>query len=215
MCGSEGTLAFVTEIKVDLDVLPPEEKMALCAHCDSLEKCYIANLVCLEHKPDAIELIDGHILELSKKNAGQRDNRFFVKGDPKGLLVVELSADRREDLKVKADLLEKALTEGDNALAYCCTRVDKQDITKVWSLRKAGLGLLGGMKGDVKPIGVIEDTAVAPQRLPEYLKDIKEMLDSLGLSCVFYGHISTGELHLRPIIDIKTEKGKQLLYLKK
>ena len=95
MCGSEGTLAFVTEIKVDLDVLPPEEKMAVCVHCDSLEKCYVANLVCLEHQPDAIELIDGHILELSKRNAGQRDNRFFVEGDPKGLLVVELSADTK------------------------------------------------------------------------------------------------------------------------
>ncbi|MGN1229416.1 MAG: FAD-binding and (Fe-S)-binding domain-containing protein [Prevotella sp.] len=210
VCGSEGTLAFVTEIKVDLDVLPPEEKMALCVHCDSLEKCYQANLVCLEHQPDAIELIDGHILELSKRNAGQRDNRFFVNGDPKGLLVVELSADNRDDLKVKADRLERALTEGDDALAYCCTRVDKQDITKVWSLRKAGLGLLGGMKGDAKPIGVIEDTAVAPQRLPEYLKDIKEMLDRLGLNCVFYGHISTGELHLRPIIDIKTDEGRKM-----
>ena len=210
MCGSEGTLAFVTEIKVDLDVLPPEEKMAVCVHCDSLEKCYVANLVCLEHQPDAIELIDGHILELSKRNAGQRDNRFFVEGDPKGLLVVELSADTKEELATKADALEKAMTKGDNAMAYCCTRVDKKDIGKVWSLRKAGLGLLGGMKGDAKPIGVIEDTAVAPQRLPEYLKDITNMLDNLGLNCVFYGHISTGELHLRPIIDIKTEKGRRL-----
>ena len=213
MCGSEGTLAFVTEIKVDLDVLPPEEKMAVCVHCDSLEKCYVANLVCLEHQPDAIELIDGHILELSKRNAGQRDNRFFVNGDPKGLLVVELSAETKEVLAIKADALEKALTEGDNALAYCCTRVDKKDIGKVWSLRKAGLGLLGGMKGDAKPIGVIEDTAVAPQRLPEYLRDIKKMLDNLGLNCVFYGHISTGELHLRPIIDIKTEKGRRMFRL--
>ena len=127
--------------------------------------------------------------------------------------MVELSAETKEALAAKADALEKALTEGDNALAYCCTRVDKKDIGKVWSLRKAGLGLLGGMKGDAKPIGVIEDTAVAPQRLPEYLRDIKKMLDNLGLNCVFYEHISTGELHLRPIIDIKTEKGRRMFRL--
>lgn len=210
LCGSEGTLAFITEIKVSLDVLPQTEKMALCIHCDTLEKSYLANLVCLRHSPDAVELIDGHILDLSRQNGAQQSNRFFVVGEPAGLLVAELSANTTNELEEKALYLEKELMDGSNALAYCCTRVQGKDISKVWSLRKAGLGLLSGMKGDAKPIGVIEDTAVAPERLPAYLHEFNEMLHRLGLECVFYGHISTGELHLRPILNIKTEKGRKL-----
>lgn len=210
LCGSEGTLAFITEIKVSLDVLPQTEKMALCIHCDTLEKSYLANLVCLRHSPDAVELIDGHILDLSRQNVAQQSNRFFVVGEPAGLLVAELSANTTNELEEKALSLEKELMDGCNALAYCCTRVQGKDISKVWSLRKAGLGLLSGMKGDAKPIGVIEDTAVAPERLPAYLHEFNEMLHRLGLECVFYGHISTGELHLRPILNIKTEEGRKL-----
>lgn len=207
LCGSEGTLAFITEIKVDLDPIPQGVKMALCVHCDSLHKSYLANLVCLKHNPDAIELIDGHILELSRQNGSQKANSFFVDGQPAALLVVELSADDNKALEAKADDLERDLTTGDGALAYSCTRVEGTKISKVWDLRKAGLGLLSSMKGDAKPVGVIEDTAVAPERLPDYLTDFDDMLGRLGLSCVFYGHISTGELHLRPIINMKTAEG--------
>lgn len=210
LCGSEGTLAFITEIKVDLDILSNFPKMAVCVHCNTLGKSYQANLICLKHRPDAVELIDGHILELSKKNGTQQANNFFVEGEPAGLLVADLSAPSVEELEAKAAAMENDLTQGKDALAYCCTRVNGEDITKVWNLRKAGLGLLSGMKGDAKPIGVIEDTAVAPERLPDYLREVDLMLHQLGLDCVYYGHISTGELHLRPIINIKTEKGLTL-----
>ena len=205
ICGSEGTLCFVTEIKVSLDPLPLAEHMVLCAHCHSLEDSYKANLVALKHHPVAIELMDGKILELSKGNTAAEKNRFFVEGDPAALLISEFNG---SDMDANADALEKELQGND--LAYTCTRVYGADVDKVWALRKAGLGVLSGMKGDAKPIGVIEDTAVAPERLPDYLKDFSEMLDRLGLSCVYYGHISTGELHLRPIINIKTPEGKAL-----
>lgn len=210
LCGSEGTLAFITEIKVSLDIIPRTQKMALCIHCDTLEKSYLANLVCLRHHPDAVELIDGQILELSRQNGAQQVNRFFVNGEPAGLLVAELSATSHQELEEKAVLLEQELIAGNNALAYCCSRVYGEQVAKVWSLRKAGLGLLSGMKGDAKPVGVIEDTAVAPERLPAYLKEFDGMLRRLGLHCVYYGHISTGELHLRPIINIKTADGRKL-----
>lgn len=205
ICGSEGTLAFITEIKLSLDDLPPKETMALCAHCKSLEDSFEANLVALKHNPVAIELMDGKILELSKGNISAEKNRFFVKGDPAALLISEFNG---PDMEANADALEKALAE--SGLAYICTRVYGSDVSRVWALRKAGLGVLSGMKGDAKPIGVIEDTAVAPERLPAYMKDFREMLEKLGLSCVYYGHISTGELHLRPIINIKTPEGKEL-----
>ncbi|MBO7562387.1 MAG: FAD-binding protein [Bacteroidales bacterium] len=202
LCGSEGTLAFITEIKVSLDPLPSESKMVVCAHCNSLEASLQANLVALRHNPVAVELMDGHILDLSANNLEQQRNRFFIQGNPAALIIAEFEGEQME--KNAAEFEKEVLAaEGADALAYCCTRVYGSDISRVWDLRKAGLGVLSGMKGDAKPVGVIEDTAVAPSRLPAYIADFKQMLSNLGLSCVYYGHISTGELHLRPILNLK------------
>lgn len=210
LAGSEGTLAFIAEIKVSLDVLPPKEIMVVCGHCDTLDKSFEANLVALKHHPTAIELMDGDILELSKCNAEQEKNRFFVEGDPAALLITELRAETREELDAKAEALEKDLLE--SGLVYLNTRVYGADVAKVWALRKAGLGILGGMKGDAKPMGVIEDTAVAPKFMPAYMKDFQEMTHRLGANVVYYGHISTGELHLRPILNLKTKEGQKLFH---
>ena len=209
LAGSEGTLAFITEIKVDLDPLPPKEKMVVCAHCDTLQKSFLGNLVALKYHPSAIELMDRNILELSKQNVEQQKNRFFVQGDPAAILIIELRGETKAEIDAIADELEKALMENEEKLVYACSRVYGSEISKVWSLRKAGLGLLTGMKGDAKPIGVIEDTAVAPEKLPAYMADFAQMLNDLGLSCVYHAHISTGELHLRPIINIKEAEGKR------
>lgn len=208
LAGSEGTLAFITAIKVSLDVLPPKEIMVVCGHCDTLDKSFEANLVALKHHPTAIELMDGDILELSKGNAEQQKNRFFVEGDPSALLITELRAETRDELDAQAEKLEKDLLE--SGLVYLNTRVYSSDVQKVWALRKAGLGILGGMKGDAKPMGVIEDTAVAPKYMPAYMKNFQEMTKRLGANVVYYGHISTGELHLRPIINLKTKEGQTL-----
>ena len=209
LAGSEGTLAFITEIKVDLDPLPPKEKMVVCAHCDTLQKSFLGNLVALKFHPSAVELMDRNILELSKQNVEQQKNRFFVQGDPAAILIIELRGETRAEIDAVADQLEKALIKNEEQLVYACSRVYGSEISKVWSLRKAGLGLLTGMKGDAKPIGVIEDTAVAPEKLPAYMADFAQMLENLGLSCVYHAHISTGELHLRPIINIKEAEGKR------
>lgn len=208
LAGSEGTLAFITEIKVSLDPLPPKEKMVVCAHCNTLEGSFEANLIALKHKPAAVELMDGKILELSFQNLEQKRNSFFVEGMPAALLIAEFWGDTREEIDAKATAFEEDAKA--SGLVYTNTRVYGSDVAKVWELRKAGLGVLSGMKGDAKPIGVIEDTAVAPERLPAYMKDFRKMLERLHTSCVYYGHISTGELHLRPIINIKTAEGKKL-----
>ena len=196
LCGSEGTLAFITEIKVSLDPIPPAERMVVCAHCNSLEDSLYANLAALRHGPVAVELMDGQILDLSAGNLEQQRNRFFIEGNPAALIIAEFEGPQMED---KAAAFEAEVSK----LAYCCTRVYGKDISRVWDLRKAGLGVLSSMKGDAKPVGVIEDTAVAPERMPAYIADFKQMLEGLGLSCVYYGHISTGELHLRPILNLK------------
>ena len=208
LAGSEGTLAFISEVKVSLDSLPPKEKMVVCAHCNTLEGSFIANLIALKHKPAAVELMDGRILELSFQNLEQKRNAFFVDGMPAALLIAEFWGDTKEEIDAQAKAFEdEAIASG---LVYTNTRVYGTNVAKVWDLRKAGLGVLSGMKGDAKPVGVIEDTAVAPERLPAYMKDFGEMLGRLHTSCVYYGHISTGELHLRPILNLKTEEGKKL-----
>ncbi len=206
IAGSEGTLAFLYRIKVSLDPLPKKEVMVVCAHCTDLDASFEANLIALRHQPTAVELMDGDILELSKSSPAVE--RFFVTGDPAALLISELRADTREELDRQAERLEQDLI--DSGLVTLCTRVYGAEVAKVWNLRKAGLGILNGMPGEAKPTGVIEDTAVAPARLPAYMKDFRAMLLRLGTSCVFYGHISTGELHLRPILNLKTEEGKAL-----
>ena len=198
IAGSEGTLALLTRIMVSLDPLPPKEVMVVCAHCVSLDAAFEANLTALQHHPTAVELMDGELLELSKNTPAVE--RFFVQGDPAALLIAELRSDTRKDLDRQVEAMEKALLK--TGLVTLCPRVYGNDVSKVWDLRKAGLGILNGMRGDAKPTGVIEDTAVAPTRLPAYMRDFREMLQRLGISCVFYGHISTGELHLRPIINL-------------
>ena len=203
--GSEGTLCFITAVKLSLDPLPPKRQMVLCAHCDSLPKSYQANLVALRHSPVAVELMDGKILELCRNNRTQDRNRFFIEGEPAALIIAEFNGD---EMDLHADALEKELLA--QGLAYHCSRVYNDDINHVWALRKAGLGVLTGVKGDAKPIGVVEDTAVAPERLPAYLKEFQQMMDRLGLSCVYYGHIGTGELHLRPILNIKKQHDREL-----
>lgn len=206
--GSEGTLGIATELKLSLVNLPPKKKALVCIHCNSLEESFGANLVALRHSPVAVELMDKNILELSAKNIEQSHNRFFIKGEPSAILLVELAFDSREEIDKVAASLELDLKR--NNYNGFCSRVYGDDISKVWSLRKAGLGLLSSMSGSAKPVSVIEDTAVLPERLPAYMRDFKKMLNKYNLSCVYHAHISTGELHLRPILDLKIKKDIEL-----
>jgi len=208
LAGSEGTLAFVSEIKLNLVPLPPKEKCVVCAHCSSFEDIFKANLIALKHSPVAVEMMDSKILELSKSNISQNKNRFFIKGDPAAILIIEVAKKSWEELdrcvsEIESDLLS-------SGLSYYCSRVYGADISRVWDLRKAGLGLLTSMVGDAKPVSVIEDTAVAPEKLPKYMEEFAGILEKYGLSCVYHAHIGTGELHLRPILNLKLAKDVEL-----
>ncbi len=208
LAGSEGTIGIATELKLSLDPLPPNFKRLICAHCSDDDKVYEANLIALQSHPVAIELIDDKILNLSKHNLVQQRNRFFVKGEPAAIVVIEIAENTPEELDTKTATIITSLKN--RALCYDFTIVEKEDISRVWNLRKAGLGLLSGMPGSAKPVALIEDTAVAPYRLGAFVKDIKEMLANSNLDCVFYGHISTGELHLRPILNLKQKHDREL-----
>ena len=208
IAGSEGTLAFITEIKLNLVPLPPRESGLLCVHFNSIDEALRANLIAVKYQPSASELIDHYILECTKNNRDQLKNRFFVQGDPGAILVIEFARENREEV---IELAEKAEAEMRAAgLGYHFPLLFGEDCKKIWTLRKAGLGLLGNLPGDDKAVPVIEDTAVAVKDLPAYIRDFNEILKKYHLYSVHYAHAGSGEIHLRPIINLKTVEGNQL-----
>ena len=208
LAGSEGTLAFTTELKLNLVPLPPVENVLVCVHFTTLKESIEANLVVLEHKPRAIELMDKFILDCTKNNIEQSKNRFFLKGDPEAILIIEFSAETKSELTDKTSKLESDLRG--RRLGYHYPPIYGEDIEKVWSLRKAGLGVIYNTPGDHKPVSVIEDTAVHPEDLTDYINDFELILEKYDLQGIYHGHISTGELHLRPMINLKDKDGVRL-----
>jgi len=202
LAGSEGTLAFSTRLKLNVIPLPPKYKGLVCAHFETLEESLQGNLIALKYKPTAIELMDDPVMQAAKKNIEQNKNRWFVKGDPGAMLMIEFSFETEEQLNSTAAALVKELKEAKLGYHYpLITGADK--IKRVWSLRTAGLGLLANIPGDRKGVPGIEDTAVHPEFLPDYIADLKKVLKKLGLESIYYAHIATGEIHFRPLINFK------------
>ncbi len=208
IAGSEGTLAFITEIKLNLVPQPPKEIGLLCVHFNSIDESLRANLIALQYGPSASELIDHYILECTKDNIEQSKNRFFVQGDPGAILVIEFAKETREEIQHLAAAVEKDMRAA--GLGYHFPLLFGADTKKIWTLRKAGLGLLSNLPGDAKAVPVIEDTAVDVHDLPAYIRDFNEILKKHGLYSVHYAHAGSGEIHLRPIINLKTEEGNRL-----
>lgn len=209
IAGSEGTLCFLTEIKLNLVALPPKEGGLVCVHCHSIDEALRATLVALNYKPQAVELIDDIILERADSNAEQRKNSFFVQKTPTGgfpiILVVDLSRATHAEVEEAAAQMEAEMREA--GLGYHYPLLFGDDTKKIWILRKAGLGLLGNLPGDEKAVAVIEDTAVDVNDLPAYIREFNEILKKHNMASVHYAHAGSGELHLRPIINLKTAEG--------
>lgn len=208
IAGSEGTLLFITEIKVGISPLPPKKQGLMVAHFDSLQDALKANLIALKHHPFAVELMDHLILDCTIGHPLYEKYRFFLKGKPKAILAIQLHAHSEEQLAATIELLESELQA--HHYGYHYPVVKGSDISKVWALRKAGLGLLANIPGDEKAVPVIEDTCVRVTDLPQYIEDFGIQLKKRNLSCVHYAHAGTGELHLRPMINLKTASGAQL-----
>lgn len=210
LAGSEGTLAFTTEIKLNLVPLPPQNKALVCVHLHSVEKALKANLIALKYNPVSIELMDKAIMDMTKINKEQEKNRFFVVGDPGAILIVEFAEEDPDLIFRKTQDMENEMKNA--GFGFHFPIVTGADMAKVWNLRKAGLGVLSNMPGDGKPAPVIEDTAVNPKDLPHFIADINLMLEKYGKSCVYYAHIATGELHLRPVLNLKDKEDVDLFH---
>ncbi len=208
IAGSEGTLMFITSIKLSLINIPPKDRSLLVAHFETLQEALKANMIAVNHKPDAVELMDNKILELTKDNTLQRQNRFFVEGEPGALLIIEFSGDTEDSVTHKIAELTKAFqSEG---YGYSFPIISGDDMKRVWDLRKAGLGVLSNMRGGSRPVSLIEDTAVRVEDLPNYVKAIDAMLAKYGKDCVYHAHAGSGELHIRPVLDLKKPTERSL-----
>ncbi|MGK7397780.1 MAG: FAD-binding and (Fe-S)-binding domain-containing protein [Candidatus Cyclobacteriaceae bacterium M3_2C_046] len=208
IAGSEGTLAFITEIKLQVVPQPYEHGCLICAHFDSIDEALRANLVAVKHHPSASELIDQFILDCTKNNIEQRQNRFFIQGEPGAILVVEIERETPELMDQAAQAMIAEMKA--SGLGYHFPVLYGEDRKKIWNLRKSGLGLLSTMPGDAKPAPVIEDTAVDVSDLPAYIREFNLILKKYDLHCVHYAHAGSGELHLRPLLNLKTSEGHQL-----
>ena len=192
LCGSEGTLAITSSIKLHLDALPPAENVVLAAHFTNIRDSLLATQIAMQHQPSACELMDKVILDCTKENIQQSKNRFFVEGDPAAVLMIEFRADTDTAAKARAEALAGALQE--KALGYAFPIIPKEQTKSVWALRSAGLGLLANIPGDKKAVACIEDTAVELADLPDYIDEFTEMMDGFGQRAVYYAHAGAGEI---------------------
>ena len=204
LAGSEGTLAFSTKITIQLDDLQPKESIMITSHFNSINESLKATLVTMDHNLYTCELMDKVILDCTKNNREQAKNRFFLQDDPSAVLMLEVAADTIEEAEILANNLIADLEN--NNFGYHHPKIYGNDIQKIFALRKAGLGLLGNMIGDKKAVACIEDTAVALEDLPNFIEDFTKILDEYQQEAVYYAHAGAGEIHLRPILNLKKKE---------
>lgn len=206
LCGSEGTLAFTTEVTLQVDDLPPANNVMVVAHFHSIQESLEAVVTAMKHHLYTCEMMDDTILNCTKTNREQAKNRFFIQGDPKAVIMLEVASHiSMEDAELQADALIADLKK--NNFGYALPKIYGADIDKINELRKAGLGLLGSIVGDDKAADSIEDTAVELSDLPNYIADFSAMMKSHGQDAIYYAHAGAGEIHLRPVLNLKTKEG--------
>ncbi len=205
LVGSEGTLATTLEAKINLEVRPkPTEVALMVVHYHDMFEALESTTEIMATDPTAVELMDKCILDLTRASQEYARQLTFVQGDPGALLFVEYFGKTPEELVAKLDRLEDHLTRQRAGIAF--TRaVTPEEQQKIWKVRKAGMALLLGMPGDKKPVAGIEDTAVSPERVAEYIQRLDAIVRAQGAEAAYYGHASVGCLHVRPIIDLKQD----------
>ncbi|SHG31784.1 hypothetical protein SAMN05444396_10866 [Flavobacterium segetis] len=206
LCGSEGTLAFTTEITLKVDDLPPTNNVMVVAHFHTIQESLEAVVTAMKHHLYTCEMMDDTILNCTKTNREQAKNRFFIQGDPKAVIMLEVASYiSMEDAERQADELIEDLQR--NNFGYALPKIFGTDIDRINELRKAGLGLLGSIVGDDKAADSIEDTAVELSDLPNYIAEFSAMMERHGQSAIYYAHAGAGEIHLRPVLNLKTKEG--------
>jgi Fe-S oxidoreductase/FAD/FMN-containing dehydrogenase len=199
--GSEGTLVVVVEMKMRLVPKPKHTALGVL-HYATLEEALESSPDLLTTGPYAVELTDKLILDLARGNFEQRQRMGFVQGDPAAIMIVEYAGESEAEVRAKVEGLERLRAR--QRIGYAAYQAfDPAEQQSIWKLRKAGLGLLLGLKGDRKPIAFVEDTAVEPAKLPAFIARFREILGRHDAAAGYYGHCSVGCLHIRPLINLK------------
>ncbi|HEY7558551.1 MAG TPA: FAD-linked oxidase C-terminal domain-containing protein [Candidatus Binatia bacterium] len=206
LVGSEGTLATVVEAKMRLVLKPKWTAMDVIHFNDDIEALACSQVI-LQTAPYAMESTDKMVLNLARGNIVQSRRLGFVQGNPDSLLMVEYAGETEEEVKEQVYRLEEIRKR--EKIGYAATLAFKpEEVRAIWGLRKAGLGLLLGTKGDKKPIAFVEDTAVEPAKLPEFIRRFREIVSRHDTVAGYYGHCSVGCMHIRPLINLKEEGEK-------
>ena len=203
--GSEGTLATVLEARLRVIPLPHARVLGVVQFEDLIDAMRAVAPI-LETGPAAVELVDRMILEQTRGSIALSRARGWVEGDPKAVLVVEYFGDSTAELTTRLDALEAAMSH--HGLGYGFRRaVSGEEQANVWNVRRSGLGLLMGVKGDTKPVAFVEDSAVSPEKLPDYIGDFERIVREHDTTAGYYAHASVGLLHIRPMVNLKTAAG--------
>jgi hypothetical protein len=208
LAGSEGTLAVVHGMKINLIDQPSKFVGLICIHCHTLQESLQANIIALSCQPTASELVDNFILSFTENHPNFIEDRKFIEGKPEAILMVEFRGDTEELMLSKVANCIQKLKEAH--LGYAYPTLLNEDISKGWDIRKAGLGLIRNLPGKKQPVNLIEDCAVAPADLPAYVAEIQALLAKNDVQAAYYAHAGAGELHIEPFIDIHTPEGKSL-----
>ncbi|MDA0271063.1 MAG: FAD-binding protein [Chloroflexi bacterium] len=208
--GSEGTLATVVEATVRLVPLPAA-KGVVALHYDTVVAACQATPAALQFKPAAVELVDRTIIERCRANPGYAALAEFVQGDPGGLLLVECEGETAEEVRERLDAVAAALVGGDGGAFAAVPITEAGAQLRVWRMREAGLGLLMSVRGDAKPIAFVEDAAVPPERLGDFVARFDAIVHRYDTEVAHYGHASEGCLHMRPLVNIKQSAGLDVI----
>jgi FAD/FMN-containing dehydrogenase/Fe-S oxidoreductase len=203
--GSEGTLVTILEAKVRLCPRPKKTAVDVIHYRDVQEALESSESI-LETGPYAVELTDKFILDLARNNIEQAANMGFVQGDPGAIMIVEYAGESDAEVQAKIEALEAR--RGRERFGYVGhVAYGTAEQGSIWKLRKAGLGLLLGTKGERKPIAFVEDTCVDPKHLKDFVPRFREIFAKHDTEGAYYGHCSVGCLHIRPLINLKTPRG--------
>ncbi len=203
--GSEGTLCVVTEVKINLVPRPTMTALSVLHFADIFEASEAVKEI-LNHRPSSIEIMDKMVLDRSRASVGLSANMAFIQGDPGAILAVEFYGESEAELTSKVDALKQDMEH--RRLGYACVNLlDRAGQANVWGVRKNGLGLLMSMHGDAKPLPFVEDTAVDPENMGDFVRRFDEVVRNHGTEAAYYGHASVGCLHIRPVVSLKNEEG--------
>ncbi len=208
LIGSEGTLSLFNKIKLKLSEIPKNKILGVC-YFDNFHQAMELSKEIVKLKPTCVELMDQNLLNLAKEIPMYAGGiKKYIKGNPEAVLMVEFIDTERSVYEKKIKDLEYLVLNQNrkNKFSYYS---DISEQKEVFEIRKAGLNILMSMKGDKKPVAFIEDCAVSLEHLADYTARLKEIFKKYGTSGMFYAHASVGTLHVRPVLNMKSDKDIQ------